>query len=92
MARGVAASGRSGRPPKPTERKRAAGNPGKRTLLEPIRSPRSRRSPDRRRSLSVEQEGCGNIGSPPAEAGASVVDVPLVAQFAVAVGLAERAR
>jgi P27 family predicted phage terminase small subunit len=36
MARGVARSGRSGRPPKPTERKRAAGNPGKRPLAEPI--------------------------------------------------------
>ncbi len=36
MARGVARSGRSGRPPKPTERKRAAGNPGKRPLVEPL--------------------------------------------------------
>ena len=36
MARGVAASGRSGRPPKPTERKRAAGNPGKHKLVEPL--------------------------------------------------------
>ncbi|MCI0633888.1 MAG: P27 family phage terminase small subunit [Actinobacteria bacterium] len=36
MARGVARSGRSGRPPKPTERKRAAGNPGKRKLPKPL--------------------------------------------------------
>jgi P27 family predicted phage terminase small subunit len=36
MARGVARSGRSRRPPKPTERKRAAGNPGKRKLPEPL--------------------------------------------------------
>jgi P27 family predicted phage terminase small subunit len=36
MPRGVARSGRSGRPPKPTERKRAAGNPGKRPLVEPL--------------------------------------------------------
>jgi hypothetical protein len=36
MARGVARSGRSGRPPKPTERKRAAGNPGKRKLAQPV--------------------------------------------------------
>jgi P27 family predicted phage terminase small subunit len=36
MGRGVARSGRSGRPPKPTERKRAAGNPGKRKLATPL--------------------------------------------------------
>jgi P27 family predicted phage terminase small subunit len=36
MPRGVARSGRSGRPPKPTERKRAAGNPGKRKLAQPL--------------------------------------------------------
>ncbi len=36
MPRGVARSGRSGRPPKPVERKRAAGNPGKRALSEPL--------------------------------------------------------
>jgi P27 family predicted phage terminase small subunit len=36
VARGVARSGRSGRPPKPTEVKRRAGNPGKRPLAEPL--------------------------------------------------------
>jgi P27 family predicted phage terminase small subunit len=36
MPRGVARSGPSGRPPKPTERKRAAGNPGKHPLPEPL--------------------------------------------------------
>jgi P27 family predicted phage terminase small subunit len=36
MGRGVARSGRSGRPPKPTERKRRAGNPGKKPLPTPI--------------------------------------------------------
>jgi P27 family predicted phage terminase small subunit len=46
VGRGVARSGRSGRPPKPTERKRAAGNPGGRKLAEPIAIvPRTDRNP-----------------------------------------------
>lgn len=36
MPRGVAKNGRSGRPPKPIERKRAAGNPGRHKLPEPL--------------------------------------------------------
>lgn len=56
MGRGVARSGRSGRPPKPTERKRAVGNPGGRKLAEPIAIvPRTDRAP--RPPVELERAG-----------------------------------
>lgn len=83
MPRGVAKNGRSGRPPKPTERKRAAGNPGKRPLPSPV-------------SIVPASDGVPTPPTPLEKAGAEIwrhvwttaeewlapTDVPLVALLA----------
>jgi P27 family predicted phage terminase small subunit len=67
VGRGVARGGRSGRPPKPTERKRRSGNPGKRPLPAPTAIvPGAYGVPE---PPALQSEGLGLWGQVWAEAG-----------------------
>jgi phage terminase small subunit len=78
----------------PVEVQKRRGNPGKRRLPAPIRFAPLEAVPEPPADLgTVEQDAWTQVAQPLAEAGAlQAIHLPLLRQFAVAVGLAERAR
>jgi phage terminase small subunit len=82
------------RRPVPVEIQKRRGNPGKRTLPEPIRFAPLEAPPDPPDDLGiVEQEAWSTVAVPLTEAGAlQRIHLPMLRAFAVAVGVAERAR
>jgi phage terminase small subunit len=82
------------RKPVPVEVKRRRGNPGKRPLPAPLRFAPLEAVPEPPTDLGkVEREAWRTIAGPLTEAGAlQAIHLPLLRQFAVATGLAERAR
>ncbi len=82
------------RRPVPVEIQKRRGNPGKRRLPAPIRFAPLERVPEPPADLGpVEQEAWTQVAGPLHEAGAlQAIHLPLLRQFAVAVGMAERAR
>ncbi len=82
------------RRPVPVEVQRRRGNPGKRPLPTPIRLAALDAVPDPPADLGlIERAAWTQVAAPLHEAGAlQAIHLPLLRQFAVAVGLAERAR
>jgi phage terminase small subunit len=82
------------RRPVPVEIAKRRGNPGKRELPEPIRfAPLVAPPPPPADLGPVEQEAWSAVAVPLSEAGAlQRIHLPLLRAFAVAVGIAERAR
>ncbi len=95
LAGKVARTGRTSMPrrPVPVEIAKRRGNPGKRALPQPIRFAPLEAVPEPPADLGpVEQEAWTQVAEPLAEAGAlQSIHLPLLRQFAVAVGMAERA-
>jgi phage terminase small subunit len=82
------------RRPVPTEIQKRRGNPSKRRLPAPIRLAPLEAVPEPPKDLGpVEQAAWTQVAVPLHEAGAlQAIHLPLLRQFAVAVGMAERAR
>jgi len=82
------------RRPVPVEVQKRRGNPSKRPLAAPIRlAPLDAVPPPPNDLGAVEQDAWNAIAGPLHDAGAlQAIHLPLLRQFAVAVGMAERAR